>query len=76
MTDKMKEKILQQNQKFSENGLRVLAFAYKEVNEGKKLTLEEENGFIFVVWAAMMIHRERKQWMLYRQPDRLEFAQL
>jgi Ca2+-transporting ATPase len=54
MTDKMKEKILQQNQKFSENGLRVLAFAYKEVNEGKKLTLEEENGFIFVGLAAMI----------------------
>ena len=54
MTDKIKEKILQQNQKFSENGLRVLAFAYKEVNEGKKLTLEEENGFIFVGLAAMI----------------------
>ena len=31
-----------------------LAFAYKEVNEGKKLTLEEENGFIFVGLAAMI----------------------
>ena len=49
-----KIKILDQNQRFSENGLRVLAFAYKEVKEGDKLTLESENNLIFLGLISMM----------------------
>ena len=54
ITREDRARIEAQNRKYSEEGLRVLAFAYKEVNEGKKLTLEEENGFIFVGLAAMI----------------------
>lgn len=54
INDKIKEEILRQNQEFSENGLRVLAFAYKEVDEGEELTLDEENGFTFIGLVAMI----------------------
>ncbi|MBR5228599.1 MAG: cation-translocating P-type ATPase, partial [Firmicutes bacterium] len=42
------EAIVKQNQYFSENGLRVLAFAYKEVGDDDVLSLETENGYTFV----------------------------
>src|SRR5699024_8046140 len=48
MTDADREEILQQNQAFSENGLRVLAFAIKEVEEDDTLSLDDENDFTFV----------------------------
>ena len=54
ITDADKTEILRQNEKFSENGLRVLAFAYKEVNENEKLTLENETGFTFSGLVAMI----------------------
>lgn len=47
-------KIEKQNMEFSENGLRVLAFAYKELKEGRELTLEDEEGLIFLGLIAMM----------------------
>ncbi|RXS38622.1 cation-translocating P-type ATPase [Lactobacillus delbrueckii] len=46
MTTEAKQQILDQNQAFSENGLRVLAFAYKESDE--ELNLDAENGLIFI----------------------------
>lgn len=46
------EKIKKQNQQFSETGLRVLAFAYKEANE--TLTIETENQFTFLGLVAMI----------------------
>lgn len=46
MTTEAKQQILDQNQVFSENGLRVLAFAYKESDE--ELNLDAENGLIFI----------------------------
>ena len=46
ITKEDKKQILAQNQHFSENGLRVLTFAYKESNED--LTPETENGFTFI----------------------------
>ena len=49
-----KIKILDQNQSFSENGLRVLAFAYKEVDADEKLSLESENNLIFLGLISMM----------------------
>lgn len=36
------QEIEEQNQKFSRNGLRVLAFAYKSVPEGTALSIEDE----------------------------------
>ncbi len=52
MTDEEKEKISAQNQSFSENGLRVLAFAYKESDE--EMTVEAERGFIFLGLVSMV----------------------
>lgn len=52
LDDKEKEKIYAQNQQFSENGLRVLAFAYKETDE--KLTLESENKLTFIGLISMI----------------------
>ena len=43
-----------QNQKFSQNGLRVLAFAYKDVPEGSTLTVEDEQDMNFLGLIAMM----------------------
>ena len=54
ITEADKEEIILQNQKFSENGLRVLAFAYKESTETENLSLDNENGFTFTGLAAMI----------------------
>lgn len=52
MTTEDKNKILAQNEHFSENGLRVLTFAYKEKDED--LSPETENGFTFIGLVAEM----------------------
>ena len=54
ITKEDRNKTLEQNQNFSENGLRVLAFAYKEVDKEEKLTLSSENDLIFVGLISMM----------------------
>ena len=54
MTEDDREEILRQNQAFSENGLRVLAFAIKEVEEDDTLSLDDENDFTFIGLTAMM----------------------
>ena len=46
MTDEDRKKILAQNEHFSENGLRVLTFAYKE--KAGDLSPETEHGFTFI----------------------------
>lgn len=43
-----------QNRRFSENGLRVLAFAYKEVGEGDVLSFETEKDYTFIGLTAMI----------------------
>ena len=48
------EDICAQNARFSENGLRVLAFAYKECEEGELLTKDMEYGYTFVGLVSMM----------------------
>lgn len=48
------EKIHKQNMAFSENGLRVLAFAYKEMDTPRELTLEDESDYIFIGLISMM----------------------
>lgn len=42
------------NRQFSEEGLRVLAFAYKEVGEHEEIGLDDERDLIFVGLTAMM----------------------
>ena len=49
-----KEEILLQNQKFSENGLRVLAFAHKESDETETLSVENETEFTLTGLVAMI----------------------
>lgn len=43
-----------QNQRFSKQGLRVLAFAYKVVSDERELSLEDEDHLIFLGLIAMM----------------------
>lgn len=52
MTESEKEKIRKQNQIFSENGLRVLSFAYKESDE--PLSVDTEYNFIFLGLISMV----------------------
>ncbi|GAB5616329.1 cation-translocating P-type ATPase [Faecalimonas canis] len=54
LTEEEKRAIEEQNQEFSRGGLRVLAFAYKEIEEGHELTLEDEQNLIFVGLISMM----------------------
>ncbi len=53
-TDEDRKKIEEQNQEFSKEGLRVLGFAYKEIDEEHELTLEDENDLTFIGLIAMM----------------------
>lgn len=48
------DSITKQNFEFSNNGLRVLAFAYKEVDEDFTLSLENENDFTFIGLISMI----------------------
>ncbi len=54
ITEADKEEILQANRHFSENGLRVLAFAYKDSVGGESLSLESEYGYTFTALTAMV----------------------
>ena len=54
ITREDREGILQKNLEFSQEGLRVLAFGYKEVPEDYTLSLDNENDFIFLGLISMM----------------------
>ena len=54
MTEQDRQQIVEENQQFSENGLRVLAFGYKEVSEEDRLQEGNEKDFVFLGLAAMM----------------------
>ena len=49
-----KEKIQSQNQEFSMEGLRVLAFTFREIPEEHLLTAEDEDHLVFLGMIAMM----------------------
>lgn len=53
-TEEDRERIEAQNLEFSQNGLRVLAFAYKEIQEERELSLDDEEGLTFLGLVAMM----------------------
>lgn len=54
ITKEDKEKIIKQNQIFSENGLRVLAFVYKECEECHCLSTKSEHGYTFIGLVSMI----------------------
>ncbi len=54
LTETDREKIRNQNQEFSKEGLRVLGFAYKEIPVGHEMTLEDEYHLTFIGMIAMM----------------------
>ncbi|MGG7178854.1 cation-translocating P-type ATPase [Clostridium paraputrificum] len=54
ITEKDKEKIIDTNRYLSENGLRVLAFTYKELNEEKDINLEDEYNYVFIGLVSMI----------------------
>ena len=54
MTDSDREDIAVQNMQFSREGLRVLAFAYKQMEEEKEIGTEDEEQLIFIGLIAMM----------------------
>ena len=54
LTENDKNKILDVNRRLSECGLRVLSFAYKELNEVKELTLDDEYDYIFIGLISMI----------------------
>ncbi len=54
LTDEMCTAITRANEEFSENGLRVLAFACRELDAERELTLEDENDFTFVGLVSMI----------------------
>ena len=49
-----KNDILNINKKLSENGLRVLSFAYRELEEIRELTLDDEYDYIFIGLISMI----------------------
>jgi Ca2+-transporting ATPase len=63
LTEEDKKEIEKMNKDFSKNGLRVLAFAYKDIEEDRDISLEDEKDLTFVGLIAMM------------DPPRLESAE-
>lgn len=54
ITQDDRNRILKQNQRFSENGLRVLAFAYRECEEDEMLSMDGECGYTFIGLVSMI----------------------
>ena len=54
LTENDKNEILDVNRRLSESGLRVLSFAYKELNEIKELNLNDEYNYTFIGLTSMI----------------------
>ncbi len=54
LTDQLRQQILDVNLQLSNNGLRVLAFAMKELPEERELTLADEDQFTFIGLISMI----------------------
>lgn len=54
MTEDIKNEVRDQNEKYSNKALRVLAFGYRQMDEGKKIGIEDEDNFIFIGLVAMI----------------------
>lgn len=53
LTDELQKELVEQNERFSDQAMRVLAFAYKPV-ESESVSVEDENDLIFVGLLAMI----------------------
>ncbi len=54
MLESDRQKILAQNLEFSQNGLRVLAFAFRSLGENENISLASEDGYTFIGLISMM----------------------
>ena len=54
ITEDDKEKIIETNMKLSQNGLRVLAFAYKVIDKDRDLSLDDEFNYTFLGLISMI----------------------
>ena len=54
LTSEIREELLRVNNDLSSEGLRVLAFAYRRIDEVRDITFDDETDFIFVGLMAMM----------------------
>lgn len=54
LTEDIKHEIETVNKDFSQQGLRVLSFAYKEIDKGEYISLEDEKDLTFIGLVAMM----------------------
>lgn len=54
MTNQDRKDIERQNQEFSANGLRVLAFAYKKMDGVKEINVDDEKNYVFLGLISMM----------------------
>lgn len=54
LTQEWKDKLIEQNESYSEQALRVLAFAYKKISNPDSITLEDEQNFTLIGYTAMM----------------------
>lgn len=54
LTEQGKQELLRVNRELSEQGLRVLAFAYRELDAVRSLTLEDETGLTFIGLISMI----------------------
>ena len=54
LSDKERKEIISVNKQLSEQGLRILAFAYKELQDKEEITKEDENDYVFTGLISMI----------------------
>lgn len=54
ISDEIKDEIMKVNKDLSEEGLRVLAFAYREIDSVRPLSYEDENDYAFIGLVSMI----------------------
>ncbi|WP_163580678.1 cation-translocating P-type ATPase [Gracilibacillus saliphilus] len=54
LTSEWLEHLEKQNERYSKQALRVLAFAYKKIDEDQQITLDDEQDFTLIGFTAMM----------------------
>ena len=54
LTEEDREEIMQVNNRLSEQGLRVLAFGYRELDCVRELSLDDEQGYVFIGLISMI----------------------
>ena len=54
LNDEERKEIISVNKQLSEQGLRILAFAYKELQDKEEITKEDENDYVFTGLISMI----------------------